>query len=292
MTCVFAVCGFVNIASSQTRPAPEFDVVSLKPSPPPTAGRPSLPRLQGGPGTASPTRITYRNIPMAMLLIGAYNINSADVVGPDWATHVDYMSPADKFDIDATLPAGTSTEQFHLMLQNLLADRFALKVHRETKEVPAYALVLAKDGPKIKQSPSVPAGGDAADKVNVAIKGEDGFPVTPPGYSGLFVGVTPGHTRVKFIRYSIADFAKWTRASSKRPGVDRTGLTGVYDFYFEFANELGPRRTAEGEAPDVLDQAQDFSVALQTQLGLKLISDKTEIERLVIDHIDRTPSGN
>src|SRR5262249_50435258 len=129
-------------------------------------------------------------------------------------------------------------------------------------------------------------------KVKVSVKGEDGFPVTPPGYSGLFVSVKSGHTRVKFIRYTMEQFAKWTRTQSKRPGFDRTGVTGAYDFYLDFANEIGARRTPEGESLDAPDRGPEFLAAIQSQLGLKLVSDKTEIEQLIIDHIDRTPSGN
>src|SRR5262249_36515243 len=141
------------------------------------------------------------------------------------------LGGSDRYDIEARLPAQTSEDELRLMLQNLLAERFAMKAHREKKEVPAYALVLAKSGSKLKESPEVPADADPAAKVNVRVRGEDDFPVTPPGYSGLFVSVKSGHTRVKFIRYSMEQFAKWTRTQSKRPGLDHTGLTGRYDFY-------------------------------------------------------------
>jgi uncharacterized protein (TIGR03435 family) len=88
------------------------------------------------------------------------------------------------------------------------------------------------------------------------------------------------------------EFAKWTRVNSKRPGVDHTGLTGRYDFYLEFGNDIGVSQTAEGNVPEAIDQGEAFSVALQTQLGLRLVSDTTEIEVLVIDHISRIPSAN
>jgi uncharacterized protein (TIGR03435 family) len=269
---------------SQAAPGPQFEVASVKPSPPPTGMMPAMPRPQGGPGTSDPTRITYRNMPVAMLLTMAFDVNAADIVGPAWATTYDFMGNTDKFDVEARLPEGSTKEQFHLMLQNLLADRFALTVHREKKEVPAYALVAVKNGSKLVPAPAVPPGADASEKVNVSVHGEDGFPVTPPGYNGLFVNVKSGHTRVKFIRYSMDQFAKWTRTQTKRPGVDRSGLAGVYDFYLEFGNDIGKT--------EAVDQGQEFSVAVQTQLGLKLVADKTEVDLLVIDHIDRKPTGN
>lgn len=286
------VCGCLRIATAQAGHTPEFDVASLKPSPPPEGRMPSIPRMTGGPGTADPTRVSYRNMPLAMLITEAYEVNAADVVGPTWATTWDLLGDKDKYDIEAKLPAQTSKEQLRSMMQNLLAERFALKVHRERKEVSAFALVLAKNGPKIKESPPVAGDADSEQKVDVSVRGEDGFPVTPPGYTGLFVRVTSGHTRVKFIRYSMDQFAKWTRVNSKRPGVDRTGLTGRYDFYFEFGNDIGVPQTAVGYSPEAIDQGEAFSVALQTQLGLKLTSDTTEIELLVIDHIARIPTAN
>ena len=145
--------------------------------------------------------------------------------------------------------------------------------------------MLDKNGAKIKPSPPAPDGANPAEKVNVALHGEDGFPVTPPGYSGMFVRVGSGLTRVKFIRYSMEQFAKWTRTNSKRPGIDHTGLADTYDFYLEFSSEIGT-------TPDTIEQAPGFTTALQKQLGLKLLPDKTTIDLLVIDHINRTPSGN
>jgi uncharacterized protein (TIGR03435 family) len=289
MRSLLLVCGGLLIAAAQ---GPTFEVVSLKPSPPPSGRMPAFPKPEGGPGTADPTRISYRNMPMAMLITLAFEVNGADVAGPEWVKTYEMAGNTDKFDIEAKLPADTSQQQFHLMLQNLLAERFALQVHREKKEVPAYALVVAKDGSKLKEAPPLDAGADTGEKVDVRVKGEDGFPVTPPGYSGIFVTVKSGHTRVKFIRYSMEQFAKWTRANSKRPGVDRTGLAGVYSFYLEYGNEIGVRRTPDAGGPELLDQAPEFSVALQKELGLKLTPDKAEIEMLVIDHINRTPSGN
>ncbi|HXS97538.1 MAG TPA: TIGR03435 family protein [Candidatus Limnocylindrales bacterium] len=282
-----AIAGFVFVCGLAAAQTPEFEVVSLKPSPPATSPIGSLFRFNGGPGTADPTNIHYRNIPVAMLITDAYEVTSADVVGPDWARVVEMRADRDKYDIDAKLPPGTTKEQLRLMMRKLLEDRFGIQVHREKKEVPAYALTAAKGGPKIQPAPDVPPDVPEA-KVDVSVRGEDGFPKTPPAYSGLFVTVTPGHTRVKIIRFSMEQFAKWTRANSRRPGVDRTGMPGVYSFYLEFGNEIGARPTDAGDA----DRGPEFAVAVEKQLGLKLVSDKTEIEQLIIDHIERVPSGN
>jgi uncharacterized protein (TIGR03435 family) len=275
------IYGCLPMVSAQPAQGPVFDAASVRPSPPP--GRFAPQRVNGGPGTADPTRISYRNTPMRTILFLAYGVDPADTLGPAWATTiVDYTRITDGFDIEATLPAGTSPGRFRLMLQNLLAERFALSVHREKKEAPAFALVPAKNGPKLKESLAVLPGTETGDPVKSSVRGEDDFPLTPPGYSGMFVNVKSGRTRVKFLGTSMEEFAKWTRVNSKRPGIDRTGLTGRYDFYLEFSNGIG----------EPGDQAEDFSTALQTQLELKLLPEKTEVELLVIDHIDRTPSGN
>jgi uncharacterized protein (TIGR03435 family) len=284
---IVLICSCLRVAGQDL----QFEVASVKPSSPPSDGSPPAPRPQGGPGTSDPTRISYRYIPLSWLITMAYDINGADLVGPRWLTTVEFMGIQDKYDIEATLAPNTSKEQFHLMLQNLLAERFALKAHREKKVVPSYALVVANGGLKIKESPAVPDGADPDPKVDVRVRGDDGFPATPPAYSGLFVSVKSGYTRVKFIRYSMEQFAKWTRVNSKRPGVDRTGLTGRYDFYLEYGNEIGSRGS-EGKTPELVDRGDVFMVALQKQLGLKLEPDSTEIDILIIDHIDRTPTSN
>ncbi len=246
--------------------APQFEVASVKLAPRPASRLAALPREQGGPGTSDPARISYRNISMSMPIRQAYEVNTADVVGPAWATTLSLMADEGRYDIDATLPADTSKEQYRLMWQNLLAERFALRVHREKKEAAAYALVPARNGPKLKASPAIPPGSETGERVNVSIRGEDGFPVTPPGYSGLFVNVKSGHIRVKFIRYSMDQFAKWTRVQTKRPGIDRTSLTGVFDFYLEFGSDTGALRTGSGDTTEAPDRGEDFAVALQNSL--------------------------
>jgi uncharacterized protein (TIGR03435 family) len=285
------VCGCLSIANAQAGQTPEFDVASLKPSPPPENRFP--PRMAGGPGTEDRTRISYRSVPLAMLIAEGYGVDAPGyVVGPAWATTWDLRNDKDRYNIEAKLPAQTSKEQFRSMLRNLLADRFALKLHREKRAAPVFALVLAKNGPKIKESPPAAVDANSEQKLDLHVRGEDGFPVTPPGYSGLFVRATSGHTRVKFIRYSMDQFAKWTSVNSKRPGVDRTGLTGRYDFYLEFGNDIGVPKTVEGSAPQTVDQGETFSAAVQSQLGLRLVPETAEIELLVIDHIERVPSAN
>jgi uncharacterized protein (TIGR03435 family) len=157
------------VGNSQT-----FEVASVKPSTQ-TTGRITM---KGGPGTSDPTRIAYSNIMLKRLLIGAYDVRSDQIVGPDWLD-------IQRFDIAATLPEGATREQFQAMLRNLLETRFRMTIHRETKELPIYALIPLKKGTKLRadsDSPVTPTEEHLA--VIQSKDGRDGFPalkITSPG---------------------------------------------------------------------------------------------------------------
>lgn len=167
-----------------------------------------------------------------------------------------------------------------MMLQNLLVERFGLKLHRERKEVPTYALVVGKSGHKMKENHEP----ELADEPDVASqpRGADGFRVMPPGYTGMLMAVpNPGRNiAFKFLRYSLPKFADFLSGSVDRPVADRTGLKGNYDFTLELAAE------AETEAWQILLRA------IPSQLGLKLVPDTGMIEMLVIDYAERKPLAN
>jgi uncharacterized protein (TIGR03435 family) len=153
------------LASGQAIDKPfTFDAASVKPaSPNLPGGRIVVGMLAptGGPGTKDPGRIHYPRISLKYLLINAYGVNDYQISGPDWLD-------TEFFGIEATMSPDTTKEQFRAMLQNLLADRFKLKIHREAREGLAYSLVVAKDGPKMKESVEIPAAQD------------DGGPKAPP----------------------------------------------------------------------------------------------------------------
>jgi uncharacterized protein (TIGR03435 family) len=233
---VLFVCGCVQMLVAQPQENVQFEVASVKPSARPDGPLPAPGLRRGGPGTNDPTRIVYRNVLLPGLITEAFEIEAEDVVGPAWLTRTSMFGSDNRFDIEAKLPAPATKAAFHRMLQNLLAQRFGLRVHREKKRVSAYAMITSKGGPKIRESPPLSADVAAETKVDTKVRGADGFPVTPPGYSGVFVNVNPGHTRVKFIRYSLDLFAQWTRVNSRRRGINSTGLKACcYDFYLEYA---------------------------------------------------------
>jgi len=141
------------VAGSGQTPGPKltFEVISIKPSAPDPTG---MTRVQGGIDSDDPTQVTYRNVAVVNLLTRAYGPHAHwQIVGPDWLDNVDV-----RFDVLAKIPPGTTKEQFAVMMQNLLTDRFGLKLHHETKKFKAWNLVVAKSGAKLKPA-SPEAGG-------------------------------------------------------------------------------------------------------------------------------------
>jgi uncharacterized protein (TIGR03435 family) len=291
---------FIEMAAGQQR-SPEkpiaFDAASVKPyqvefpggggskQAKQPAGR-RFEKPSGGPGTGDPGRIHYPGVTLQFVLMNAYGVNNFQIAGPVWLN-------GERFDIDATMPADTTKEQFRAMLQNLLADRFKMESHRETRELSGYSLVVAKNGPKFKASAEAsPPPDDGAPDPPLTL-GPDQFFV-PPQRPGMFLQMTtfPG-ARSTFRQFTMAALANVLQNQLKRPVNDATGLTAKYDFVVNFSMEgldLGsgriPVSPGDGEPqPDILS-------ALQSQLGLKLESKKEPTEVIVIDHIEKTPTGN
>jgi uncharacterized protein (TIGR03435 family) len=135
------------VSAQQT--TPRFEVVSVKPvaATPLGSFRPGS-RLVcplngcGGPGTHDPGRMTFTYISLKELIQTAYDVRPYQIEAPSWLESV-------RFDIVATIPLPATRDEVNLMLQNLLADRFRLKLHRSTRELPVYEMVVAKNGPKL-----------------------------------------------------------------------------------------------------------------------------------------------
>ena len=148
---------------AQPGPKLEFEVASIKSSPPPAAGVGYTVGCRGGPGTNDPVLYVCGNISLSNLVTLAYGVRFYQLSAPDWTMTT-------RFDLRATVPAGTTKEQFATMMQNLLADRFKLVAHRETREIQRYELAVAKNGPKFKE-----AGGSARSRTHARA------PETRPG---------------------------------------------------------------------------------------------------------------
>jgi uncharacterized protein (TIGR03435 family) len=265
-----------------------FEAASVKASPP--ANGPIRMGCTGGPGTKDPGRWTCPNMTVSNLISNAYNLKR-------------YQMPSDNFDTDryeiaATMAAGTTREQFREMLKNLLKERFKLAVHFEKKEVAGYELVAAKAGVKMKevQPPKGnPDDGKAPGRDGPLQRDKEGFPILPAGEDAL--AIMGGKARWVSPQCTMDRIANMMVNQLNAPVTDATGLTGKYDvnMFWDasgFSNGVlrGARAGAEPVASD-LDGPTVFT-ALQDQLGLRLQSKKASIEALVIDHLEKVPTGN
>jgi uncharacterized protein (TIGR03435 family) len=257
---------------------PAFEVASVKPSPPPDPNTGYVvSKRSGGPGTQDPTRAEYRNYSLEGLVERAYDLSPRQISGPDWMK-------LENFDIDAKVPPGTTVQQFRLMLQNLLAARFKLSVHRDTKEGSLYSLTVARSGLKLKPHAEAPPpeGGSVPDDPGRPKFDSRGYPVLPPG---IGFGMINGMGRLRLANADLAQLVTRLAAQLGEPVKDDTGLEGKYDIAL-FWSERPPG--AEMDA----DAGPDLVAALQEQLGLKLERKKGPVEILVIDHAEKVPTGN
>lgn len=182
------------------------------------------------------------------------------------------------------------------MVQGFLAERFHLRLHWETKEMPVYDLIVGKGGAKVKESSNqddeeeTPAAASGAEvKVPKTKLGEDGYPVMPSGFSGVTMMITPdgaAHARLQFLHKTMEDLAGALTVRLDRPLVDKTGLTGFYDISLYW--ELAPR---PGD-PTPLERGPSLEAAVPEQLGLRLVGRKGDFRVLVVDHVDSSPSEN
>jgi uncharacterized protein (TIGR03435 family) len=235
-----------------------FEVASVKASPP----RPTSRTLRGGPGSTDPGAIAFTSIDLFSLTTLAFGIDAYQLQGPDW------LSSA-RFDISAKLAPGTTVEQYRLMLQNLLADRFKMAIHSDKKESRVFDLVVAKGGPKLKESaPNLDATGDGS------LQPPFGRPSPPPGYNGPLTLLVRN--------CSMDQFAARLSGLVGEPVSNATELSGAYEIRLQYS-----LAGLQVDAPS----ATIFD-ALQEQLGLKLVPKKGTIDRLVIDHIEKAPTAN
>jgi len=271
-------------AFAQTPPSPTFDAASVKPSDP-NLGSQGFP-IRGGPGTTDPGRIVYTNTSLKAMLYWAYGLPISQITAPPWMS-------AEKFDITATMPPGTTKEQFAVMLQNLLAQRFHLVVHHESKEVAGYEMIVGRNGPKLKKS--------SADDALAAVQPQSQAPVAsfvPNGYPQLYrpgmiypflLGSNGKAIHLIAKAQLLSDLAKVLGGMVHGPIADNTGLTGRFDFTLDFDTGAPPAQ-APSDTPE--NTAPDVPTALQEQLGLKLQPKKTQIDMLIVDSADKAPTEN
>jgi uncharacterized protein (TIGR03435 family) len=299
MTAVQATARAQQDRSASQKPL-TFEAASVKASNP--AGGPFGMR-RGGPGTKDPGRIRYSNMSLKALLLIAYSVNDFQIEGPGWME-------TERFEIDATMPADTTREQFREMLHNLLVERFRITLHRGTKDVPAHTLVVGRNGPRMAESAPVaapPEGGapPAAVPSQQFERDRDGFPKLPPGGPpGILQFVVLNRARLQGRLQTMGDLADRLAYLLGHPVTDGTALTRKYDFSLTFATEgtalsrpIGPPLPPpppDGPTPNAAEgeTAPDLFSAVQSQLGLKLEAKRAPVEVIVIDRAERTPVAN
>jgi uncharacterized protein (TIGR03435 family) len=254
----------------------EYEVASIKPD---------LSDHTSAGWMISPDGLTVTNFSLAGLIENAYGIRKYQLSGaPDWLN-------SETYDVDAKMDAATAealkklnSEDQNLeqqqMLQTLLADRFKLKIHRETKEGPVYLLAIGKNGFKLQEARP------GATYPNGAGPGS-------MSSSSNWLAET-----MMFQAMPISGLARNLEARLGRPVLDKTGLTGNYDFTLKFAIDRSQSQSVTGDSPNAqpapgqIDPDAPFLLeAIQKQLGLKLEPGKGPVEVIVIDHVER-PSGN
>jgi uncharacterized protein (TIGR03435 family) len=321
---VFAVVPLLSQTSSG--PKPSFEVISIKPT------APNLNFIRGGAARGDRFSMTGANL--RMLLQNAYGRPTAGIPfgqlqiigGPSWID-------SDRWDVQATADCSGgvfSREQLQLMIQSLLEQRFQLKAHMETRELPIYNLVVAKDGPKIKASadqtppgpggpagppppcspaPTTPAGPTPAPPP-LPLPGQRGGPGDPnfvmPRGAILMMGGPSGLT-MQAAAQPITGLVGVLQQQVGRPVIDKTDLKGLFDFKLQFSREglvapTGPGGGlppgppppgAAGPGPDTAaaaDPMPSLFTAIQ-ELGLRLESTKGPVEVLVVESVQK-PTEN
>jgi uncharacterized protein (TIGR03435 family) len=245
---------------AQAPKRPQFDVASIKPSQ--EGGTMYVRPLPGGRLLA--------NAPARLMLMNAFGIQFSQLAGgPDWLG-------SEIWSIDARADGNPSRDESMLMLRDLLEDRFHLKVHHESQEMPVYALTVAKSGSKL---PSPKEGACAT-----PVPGQP-EPTAPP-CGRVRISMSAAGALMEGGHAAVPELARTLAIPLRRPVVDRTALSGAYDIRLQFANDV----SGANSSPADLAEAGIF-IAIEEQLGLKLESVKAPVDVIVIDHIER-PSAN
>ena len=238
---------------AQSAERPKFEVASVKlfADRSPMAVRP----MPGGRLVAT--------APVKLLIMNAYGFQRSEIVGgPDWIN-------TDWYEIDAKAADNADRARVMLMLQSLLEDRFQMRVHRETRETPVYALVVDKNGSKL----AAPKEGECPTTEAAA-----------PPCGQMRISPSPAGVRMEGSRVPISELVRVLAVAARQPVLDRTALSGLFDIRLQFIDEPPGAPPSDSPGPSVF-------AAVQEQLGLKLESAKGPVEFLVIDPVER-PTAN
>lgn len=314
------LCGFTLAAALSLAQAPAagptFDVATIKPAGSLQA-QVAAGKLHIGMNIDA-ARVDIGMMSLADLLPLAFGVKPYQVSGPEWMRE-------NRFDILATLPEGTTKDQVPQMMRALLEDRFKLTVHRESKDLPIYALVVGKNGPKLKEAapPAEPAPGEPQAKGGIAtlstpegqvrVSADNKGAVLSGGRLGT-TRISPGPNgtmRMESSGITIQAFAEFLGRFVDRPVIDMTDLKGTYEFALDLslddlrnaARAAGvgipgppPGAAGPGGAPAggaASDPSGGASIFDNVQkLGLRLDPRKSAVETIVVDHVEKMPTEN
>lgn len=262
-----AAVTFTVSARAQT---PAFEVASVKAN------------TSGGPGSSGRTgrgSVTFTNFTTRSLISNAYDIRGNRILGgPSWID-------SDRFDVNARAAENIPDSGLAPMMRTLLADRFKLVVKREVRDEPVYALVVARDdkrlGPSLRPSTDCTKAGPTTGRARGAPDGPALQPGTTAACGSRMLSDNRG-TTIQSGMKTMADLANMLRGVGEREVVDRTGLSGTFDFELRYAPD-----SVRATAADPTQLLPDVFTALQEQLGLKLESQRGSVEYLVIERIER-----
>jgi uncharacterized protein (TIGR03435 family) len=257
-------------AQSITAARPEFEAATVKPSQ--SGGKAGI--------RATPGRLVLESLPLRVLITVAYKIRPSLISGgPSWLDST-------LFDIQGKADSPLGADPMFLMLQTLLENRFQLKYHREIKEGPVYELTIAKGDHRLKPPTCIPYDPNHLPPQTIAAE-------TPVRYCGrIGLGGDGTHRTLDAEGVGMVDSAGLVMQSLTgqlanlldRPVIDKTGLTGTFDFHLEWTPDQTTAPSDDSAGPSIF-------TALQQQLGLKLEAARGPVEFLVIDRVEK-PSGN
>lgn len=266
---------FLGLTLSSLVLAQTFEVASVKPAVIPK-GPVYFGPARSGPGTSDPEQITWSYARFIDLLMTAYDVKSFQITGPSWIS-------TERYNVATKVPQGTSKQQLLAMWQNLLAERFGLVLHHDSKEFQVEELVVAKGGHKLKETSLADPNAEGPPQFDKS------GALNSPGFVNTIHAGSGGATVHTVARaQTLSRLTVLLTGQVGRPVLDKTGLTGKYDFELDFTANLPaatPTETASEPGIGVAD-------ALQRQLGLRLIAAKTKLDVLIVDKADKLPSAN
>jgi uncharacterized protein (TIGR03435 family) len=281
-------------AAAQTpTAAPTFEVAVIRPSLPMADAIPLLREGKLKVGISiDKARVDMGFVTITDLIVEAYKVRPHQISGPDWLS-------MERFNIQAKLPDGSAEDEVPQMLRTMLADRFLLRTHMESRALSAYSLVVGKNGAKLQPS-TLPPDPEPA-KGLTTLTPSAGNTVTssggPAGPTQITMG--PNGVQLVMLKTKISALADMLTSILGKPVVDRTGLNGYFRIALDIAQSdvanvaralgMGGPATAIGVPTDPGGSSMFQAVE---QFGLRLDSRKEQIETLVIDHIEKLPTAN